>query len=59
MFIFVRCHRSSAVVTPVKYECDIMQVTLGLIALKNWENNGTEKIHLINPTHVLYSACSA
>ena len=27
MFIFVRCPRSLAVVTPVKYECDILQVT--------------------------------
>ena len=49
-FIFVRCLRSTAVVTPVKYECDIAQVTSVFIILKNWENNGTEKIGLVTPT---------
>ena len=27
MFIFDRCHRSSAAVTPVKYECDANNLT--------------------------------
>ena len=39
MFIFVRCLRSSAVVTPVMYERDIIQVTNVFIILINWENN--------------------
>ena len=42
MFIFARCLRSSAAVTPAKYELDIIQVTT--------ENNGTEKIGLVTPT---------
>ena len=41
MFTFVR---SSAVVTPVKNEPDIMQVTSVFFTLKNWENNETETI---------------
>ena len=49
-FTFVRCLRSSAAVTPVKYERDVIQVTSVLIILKNWENNGTEKICLVTPT---------
>ena len=47
MFIFARCLRSSAAVTPVKYELDIMQVS---IIRKKGENNGTEKIGLVTPT---------
>ena len=50
MFIFVRCHRSTAAVTPAKYELDIIQVTTVFIIRKNWENNGTEKIGLVTPT---------
>ena len=50
MFIFARCRRSSAAVTPAKYELDIIQVTTVLIIRKNWENNGTEKIGLVTPT---------
>ena len=50
MFIFARCLRSSAAATPVKYECDIMNVTCVLIILKNRVNNGTEKIGLVTPT---------
>ena len=44
-------------VTPVKYECDIIQV---LITVKSWKNNRTEKIGLVTPTHgpILYKgAC--
>ena len=52
MFIFARCLRSSAAVTPAKYELDIIQVTIVLIVPKNWENNGTGKIGLVTPTHV-------
>ena len=52
MFIFARCRRSSAAVTPAKYELDIIQVTTVLIIRKNWENNGTEKIGLVTPTPV-------
>ena len=44
MFKFVRCIRSSAVVTPVKYERDIIQVTSVCIILKQMENNETETI---------------
>ena len=50
MFIFARCLRSSAAVTPAKYELDIIQVTIVFIIPKNWENNGTEKIGLVTPT---------
>ena len=50
MFIFVRCRRSTAAVTPAKYELDIIQVTTVFIIRKNWENNGTEKIGLVTPT---------
>ena len=50
MFIFARCLRSSAAVTPAKYELDIIQVTTVLIIRKKWENNGTEKIGLVTPT---------
>ena len=53
MYTFARCLRSSAVVTPAKYELDIMQVTTVLIIRKNWENNGTEKIGIVTPTPVL------
>ena len=52
MFIFARCLRSSAAVTPTKYELDIIQVTIVFIIPKNWENNGTEKIGLVTPTPV-------
>ena len=50
MFIFVRCLRSSAAVTPAKYELDIIQITTVFIIRKNCENNGTEKIGLVTPT---------
>ena len=50
MFIFARCLRSSAAVTPAKYELDIIQVTTVFIIRKNWENNGTEKIGVVTPT---------
>ena len=50
MFIVARCLRSSAAVTPVKYELDIIQLTAILIIRKKWENNGTEKIGLVTPT---------
>ena len=50
MSIFTRCLRSLAAVTPAKYELDIIQVTTVLIIRKKWENNGTEKIGLVNPT---------
>ena len=50
MFIFARCLRSLAAVTPAKYELDIIQVTTVLIIRKKWENNGTEKIGLVTPT---------
>ena len=39
-----------AAVTSVKHELDIIQVTNVFIILKNWENNGTEKIGLVTPT---------
>ena len=54
MFIFARCIRSSAAVTPAKYELDIIQVTTVFIIRKKWENNGTEKIALVTPTPALY-----
>ena len=54
MFIFDRCLRSSAEVTPAKYELDIVQVITVFIIQKNWENNGTEKIGLVTPTPVWY-----
>ena len=44
------CLRSSAAVTPVKYELDIIEVTTVLIIRKKWENNGTEKIGLVTLT---------
>ena len=44
MFVFVRCLRSSAMVTPVEYEGDIIQVTSVFLILKKWENNETEII---------------
>ena len=50
MFIFARCLRSSAAVTPAKYELDIIQVTIVWSFEKKWENNGTEKIGLVTPT---------
>ena len=50
MFIFAKCLRSSAAVTPAKYELDIIKVTTDLIIQTNWENNGTEKIGLVTPT---------
>ena len=39
-----------AAVTPVRYERAIIQDTVVSIIVKNWENNGTEKIGLITPT---------
>ena len=50
MFIFARCRRSSAAVTPAKYELDIVKVNNVLITRKNWENNGTDKIGFVTPT---------
>ena len=49
MFIFARCLRSLAAVTPAKYELDIIPLTTVLIIRKKWENNGTEKIGLVTP----------
>ena len=49
MFIFARCLRSSAAVTPAKYEPDIIQLTIVFVIPKKWENNGTEKIGLVTP----------
>ena len=49
MFIFGRCLHSSAVVTPAKYELDIIPVTAVLFIQKNWENNGTDEIGLVTP----------
>ena len=49
MFIFARCLRRSAAVTPAKFELDIIQVTTVLIIRKKWENNGTGKIGLVTP----------
>ena len=54
MFIFARCLRSSAAVTPAKYELDIVQVTTVLIIRKKWENNGTGKIGFVTPTPELF-----
>ena len=50
MFIFARCLRSSAALTPAKYELDIIQVATDFIIRKNWENNGTEKIGVVTLT---------
>ena len=50
MFIFARCLCISAVVTPVKYEHDILQVNSVFIILKNWGNNRTKEIDLVTPT---------
>ena len=47
----VRCLRSSAAVTLVKYERGVLQATSILITLKNTENNGTEKIGLVTHIH--------
>ena len=58
MFIFARCLRSSAAVTPAKYELDIIQVTVVFIIPKNWENNGTKKIGLVTPTPELHKVSS-
>ena len=44
MFIFAKCLRSSAAVTPAKYEQDIIQVTIVFVIRKNWERDGEEKI---------------
>ena len=52
MFIFAKCLRSPAAVTPTKCEFDIMQVTTVLIIRKKWENNGAKKIGLVTPTPV-------
>ena len=46
--MFARCVHSSAAVTPVKYERDNQQVTVG--SEKKWKINGTEKIGLVTPT---------
>ena len=59
MFIFARCLRSSAAVTPAKYELDIIQVTTVLIIRKKWENNGTEKTGLVTPTPELGHHCAS
>ena len=37
MFIFAGCLRSSDMVTPVKYDHDILQATSDFIIMKNWE----------------------
>ena len=42
---------SSAVVTSVKYEHDIQQVSGVLMILKKWENNRTEETSLVTPTY--------
>ena len=57
MFIFARCLRSSAAVTPAKYELDIIQVTIVLIIRKILKNNGTEKIGIVTPTPDLVLLC--
>ena len=54
MFLYARCLRSLAAVTPAKYELDIIQVTTVFIIRKIWENNGTEKIGFVTPTPVVY-----
>ena len=54
MFIFARCLRSAAALTPAKYELDIIQVTTVFIIRKNWENKGTEIIGLVTHTPELY-----
>ena len=48
--MFDRCHRSRAAATPVKYECDIQQVTSVLTGEKNQENMGGEN-WFSNPHH--------
>ena len=53
MFIFARCLRSSAAVTPAKYELDVIKVTTDLIIQTNWEINETENIGLVTPTPTL------
>ena len=40
----------TAVVTPVKYECEIQQVLRVLIPMKNKENSGVENNGLVTPT---------
>ena len=44
-FIFDRCHRSLAVVTPVRYDRDISPVNSVLVTLKNEENEETPGEH--------------
>ena len=44
------CLCSSAVVTPVKHEHDIIQVTSLLVILEYGKNSGTEKICFVTPT---------
>ena len=50
MFILVRCHRTRAAATLVKYERDIQKVTSDVTMLKNQENNVTEEISFVTPT---------
>ena len=52
MFIFARCLRSSTVVTPAKYELDIIQITIVFIIPNIWEDNGVEKIGLVTPPQI-------
>ena len=50
MFILVRCHRTRAAATLVKYGRDIQKVTSDVTMLKNQENNVTEEISFVTPT---------
>ena len=54
MFIFARCLRSTAAVTPVKYGRDIIQVTSILFLKKGENNDGTGEIVIEPPTPELY-----
>ena len=49
-FMFDRCLRSWAAVTPTKYERHIQEVAGVLTRANNRENNGTEEINFISPT---------
>ena len=51
-FIFARCLHNSAMVTPVKYERDVIHVASFFMVLNNWENNGTDEIGSVTHTPV-------
>ena len=49
MFIFDRCRRSSAAVTPVKYECDAYNLTVIFCKIENFAFGEINERNLSNP----------